>query len=426
MAIVFPASPSVNDTFTAGSITYKWDGDKWIGLGVTPADRLIEGSNSLEIDANNDLVWTGGGDVKLTDGNVIVASGHGIDFSANDNTTGMSSELLDDYEEGSWTPRISFAGGETGITYSVQTGNYTKIGRQVTVTGYLTLSNKGTSTGELRIEGLPFTVRNDSGAYNYSNMYYQNILPSNIHTGKEIMTGGTQWFSSGYFGVDKAYQLNNFEVYTHVRFRRVQTSAYSWCLLFVTSDGGSPATYTSQFAAVINVPSGGVIGEEIIMPFLNAPGDASVAAGTNQGGVQMLYGAPATDGTPHYIAWLSGDGGVGNNTSGTGAIFVSASPTGGNIDYIQVNTTPTVGQTYGPVTATDTGTDIHISVFRDGSGGWCGPQTGNLGGFVEPNNTNIRVRTIRNSITGHGILTDVSVVNTTQLGAFSWTYFTDL
>jgi hypothetical protein len=59
MAIVFPASPSVNDTFTEGSITYKWDGDKWIGLGVTPADRLVEGSNSLEIDANNNLIWSG-------------------------------------------------------------------------------------------------------------------------------------------------------------------------------------------------------------------------------------------------------------------------------------------------------------------------------------------------------------------------------
>jgi len=61
MAIVFPASPSVSDTFTEGSITYKWDGAKWIGLGVTPAqlDRLVEGSNSLEINASNNLVWTG-------------------------------------------------------------------------------------------------------------------------------------------------------------------------------------------------------------------------------------------------------------------------------------------------------------------------------------------------------------------------------
>ena len=59
MAIDFPASPNANDTFTVGSITYKWDGTKWIGLGVTPADRLVEGSNSLEITAGNDLVWTG-------------------------------------------------------------------------------------------------------------------------------------------------------------------------------------------------------------------------------------------------------------------------------------------------------------------------------------------------------------------------------
>ena len=59
MAIVFPASPNVNEIFTEASITYKWDGDKWIGLGTTPADRLVEGSNSLEINAGNDLVWTG-------------------------------------------------------------------------------------------------------------------------------------------------------------------------------------------------------------------------------------------------------------------------------------------------------------------------------------------------------------------------------
>ena len=59
MAIVFPSSPNANDTFTAGTITYKWDGAKWISLGVTPTDRLLEGANSLEINASNNLVWTG-------------------------------------------------------------------------------------------------------------------------------------------------------------------------------------------------------------------------------------------------------------------------------------------------------------------------------------------------------------------------------
>ena len=59
MAINFPSSPATNDTFTAGTITYKWDGDKWIGLGVTPTDRLLEGANSLEINASNNLVWSG-------------------------------------------------------------------------------------------------------------------------------------------------------------------------------------------------------------------------------------------------------------------------------------------------------------------------------------------------------------------------------
>ena len=59
MAINFPNSPNTNDTFTAGSITYKWDGAKWIGLGLTPVDRIVEGSNSLII-TSNDLLWSGG------------------------------------------------------------------------------------------------------------------------------------------------------------------------------------------------------------------------------------------------------------------------------------------------------------------------------------------------------------------------------
>jgi hypothetical protein len=64
-----------------------------------------------------------------TAGNLAFVSGKGIDFSATSGTG--TSELLDDYEEGEWTPSVS-AGAISGtsITY---TGNYTKIGNTVTV-----------------------------------------------------------------------------------------------------------------------------------------------------------------------------------------------------------------------------------------------------------------------------------------------------
>jgi hypothetical protein len=94
--------------------------------------------------------------VTVSAGNLIIGtSGKGIDFSATPGTG--TSELLNDYEEGVWTPGVSFGGGTTGITYTEQNGRYTKIGRQVTVTASVTLSSKGSSTGDAVLTGLPFT-----------------------------------------------------------------------------------------------------------------------------------------------------------------------------------------------------------------------------------------------------------------------------
>ncbi len=99
----------------------------------------------------------------ITDGDLIIGTaGHGIDFSAqtassaSGATTG--SEVLDHYEEGDWTPVLSFGGGTTGITYEARDGEYTRIGRQVTITFMVELSSKGSATGDATITGLPFTV----------------------------------------------------------------------------------------------------------------------------------------------------------------------------------------------------------------------------------------------------------------------------
>ena len=99
-------------------------------------------------------------DLRMSDGDIIMPSGHGISFSATSDGTTSSSELFDDYEEGSWTPSITLGGGSTGMTYSRQEGHYTKIGRQVFAQFRITLTAKGSSTGQLRINGLPFTSAN--------------------------------------------------------------------------------------------------------------------------------------------------------------------------------------------------------------------------------------------------------------------------
>jgi len=65
------------------------------------------------------------------------------------------------YEQGIWTPLLSFGGASAGLTYAVHAGRYTKIGRQVTVSATLTLTAKGSSTGAAEIGALPFAAAND-------------------------------------------------------------------------------------------------------------------------------------------------------------------------------------------------------------------------------------------------------------------------
>lgn len=106
-----------------------------------------------------------GGNLTLDKGNLVIGtSGQGIDFSATGDGSGtMSSELLDDYEEGSWTPDLQFNGAKVNLTYANRWGRYTKIGKQVTVIGRITLSSKGSSGGNARFFGLPYATESITG-----------------------------------------------------------------------------------------------------------------------------------------------------------------------------------------------------------------------------------------------------------------------
>ncbi len=93
------------------------------------------------------------GDVAIVDGNLVVASGHGVDFSATANGTGSSqAELFDDYETGAWTGSITTGGG------NVINAWYIKVGRLVFVTGACTAWGNTTSSNSIQVTGLPFSV----------------------------------------------------------------------------------------------------------------------------------------------------------------------------------------------------------------------------------------------------------------------------
>lgn len=87
-------------------------------------------------------------------GNIVLLSGKGINFHNYGTGTGVSSNLLDDYEEGTWTPKVTFGGVDA--THVTQNGSYVKIGRLVVCYGMISISARG--TGGMAVEDLPFQV----------------------------------------------------------------------------------------------------------------------------------------------------------------------------------------------------------------------------------------------------------------------------
>jgi hypothetical protein len=175
--------------------------------------------------------------------------------------------------------------------------------------------------------------------------YRSTSLPTTIGY-RGSFSGGSQWFSPGYFGVEvhPNYQLINGNTYSSVTYRRVNTGSYYWWFLISQKTGVS--TYTPVYGALIQTPSGGTTGETLTSNF-------SAAAST--------FGSatiPATG--DYYISWLSTAPGY---TAPTGSIYVNTSEPapGGRICYVLTSTPPTTSVTY-TTTNNNTGDGIHITV----------------------------------------------------------------
>ena len=123
------------------------------GSTSTPQLRFVDVS-SAAVRAGIDS----SGNFTLNSGNLVIGtSGKGIDFSATANSSAtMTSELLSDYEEGTWTPVFGVESGTINITYTAQNGRYTKIGNTVFLTFEISWSARSGTGNILYISGAPY------------------------------------------------------------------------------------------------------------------------------------------------------------------------------------------------------------------------------------------------------------------------------
>ena len=122
-------------------------------------------------------------DVQITDGNLVIGTaGHGIDFSAAaGSAAGSTSALLDDYEEGTFTP--SWTAGVSGGSYTQQYGHYVKNGNVVNVWVRLQMGGGVSATSSTLTMTMPFTSFNNSTNYGGTVFYYQGFedMDTNLH-----------------------------------------------------------------------------------------------------------------------------------------------------------------------------------------------------------------------------------------------------
>jgi hypothetical protein len=154
-------------------------GDKNTIIG-TIADTTAGSANRTAI--GYDCQAVADNSVTLGDGNVTAVymaddSGavvycSGVNFP-DSQAASADANTLDDYEEGTWTPGLTFNGNAASMTFTAYNeASYTKIGQRVTLNGTLYLTSNGSSTGNALLTGLPFTVKNDDHYYAAVNMAF--------------------------------------------------------------------------------------------------------------------------------------------------------------------------------------------------------------------------------------------------------------
>ena len=144
---------TITSLATAVASAFSGDSPTFVNLTTTGTTTLGDSGDATTV--NGTLGVTG---VATFTDNIVMASGKGIDFSATANSSGtMTSELLSDYEEGTWTPTLTPATSGTITITSPNACGYTKIGSVVTVVGLIDTASVSSPVGTtVTINNLPF------------------------------------------------------------------------------------------------------------------------------------------------------------------------------------------------------------------------------------------------------------------------------
>jgi hypothetical protein len=137
---------------------------------------IIDGTNGLTF--NNATTQASAGLVAggtIATGTITALSTNGVTFPATQ-VPSADANTLDDYEEGTWTPRIVGTVTDPTVTYSQRPATYTKIGRMCYFQCIVVLSAYSGGSGRVLVEGLPFTA----GASGVGNGAPGQTLVSNI------------------------------------------------------------------------------------------------------------------------------------------------------------------------------------------------------------------------------------------------------
>jgi len=131
-------------------------------LAGTEVLPIVQGASTVKVPVSD---LTAGRAVSATSltastGNVIIGTANqGVDFSANTNAAGMTSEILNWYEVGTFTPVFGAQTVDPTVSsYSTQYGSYTRIGNRVFITVNLLANLSSAGTGAPTIKGLPYAA----------------------------------------------------------------------------------------------------------------------------------------------------------------------------------------------------------------------------------------------------------------------------